>query len=129
LNLPFIHFNCAHRIFRGMGRVRTKAPSNGGAFGDAAALLFGGFAMVTKANNRRLFDLLERNITLKSRGYSMAYTGEGGVVVDRAGHVHGIWTFDGDGYKWVSPGSSEPRFRTADAKSAVLFTIVVLGPD
>jgi hypothetical protein len=109
--------------------VRAKEPSHRDAFGKAAALLFGGFVMVTKAHNRQLFDLLERNNTLKSRGYSMAYTGEGGVVVDRAGHVHGIWDYEGDGYKWVSPGSSEPRFRTTDAKSAVLFTIVVLGPD
>lgn len=59
----------------------------------------------------------------------MAYAGEGGIVIDRSGHVHGIWDHDGGGYKWVSPGSSEPRFRTGDAKSAVLYTIVVLGQE
>jgi predicted lipoprotein len=85
--------------------------------------------MVTKAHKCQLFDLLARNNTLKSRGFSMAYAGEGGIVVDRAGHVHGIWDHDGDGYTWVSPGSSEPRFRTDNAKSAVLYTIVVLGPE
>lgn len=85
--------------------------------------------MVTKAHNRQLFDLLERNNTLRSRGFSMAYAGESGIVIDRSGHVHGIWNHDGGGYKWVSPGSSEPRFRTDDAKSAVLYTIVVLGQE
>ena len=85
--------------------------------------------MANKPQNRRLFDLLQRNDMLKAKGFSMACGGEGTIVIDRAGHVHGIWDHDANGYKWVSPGSSEPRFRTEDATSAMLYTIIVLGQD
>lgn len=76
---------------------------------------------------RRLFDLLQSNEILKGKGYSLAYDTGGGIVVDRAGHVHGIWNHDARSYTWVSPGNTEPRFRTEDVKSAVLYTVVVLA--
>jgi hypothetical protein len=41
--------------------------------------------------------------------------------------VHGIWSFDGHCYTWMSPGSREPIFRTGDAKSAVLYTLAALA--
>jgi hypothetical protein len=79
--------------------------------------------------NRQLFGLLKKNQTLITKGYSLAYDAQGGIVIDRAGHVHGIWSHDSRNYTWVSPGSSEPRFRTQDVKSAVLYTVVVLAQD
>lgn len=79
--------------------------------------------------NRELFDLLEKNQVLKSKGYSLAYDQDGGIVIDRAGHVHGIWNRDRQSYAWVSPGNSEPKFRTQDVKSAVLYTVVVLAQE
>jgi len=77
----------------------------------------------------QLFGLLQTNKILKTKGYSLAYDGEGGIVVDRAGHVHGIWDHDERTYTWVSPGNTEPRFRTEDVRSAVLYTVVVLAQD
>ena len=41
--------------------------------------------------------------------------------------MHGIWNFDGRSYTWQSPGSTEPRFKTEDAKSAVLYTLAALN--
>ena len=79
------------------------------------------------ASNQRLFALLKKNETLKRKGYSLAYSPSTGIVVDRAGHVHGIWSHDTQAYSWVSPGNSEPKFRTEDANSAVLYTVVVLA--
>jgi hypothetical protein len=79
-----------------------------------------------KAENRRLLGLLNRNEMLKTRGYSFSCASAGGIVIDRSGHVHGIWDFDGRSYTWQSPGSAEPRFRTEDAKSAVLYTLTAL---
>jgi hypothetical protein len=76
---------------------------------------------------RRLLGLLERNETLKIKGYSLSRTKGGGIVIDRSGHVHGIWNFDGHCYTWMSPGSREPIFRTGDAKSAVLYTLAALA--
>jgi hypothetical protein len=81
------------------------------------------------ALNRELFSLLEKNAVLKSKGFSLACDPEGGIVIDRAGHVHGIWNHDSRGYAWVSPGNSEPKFRTEDLKSAVLYTVVVLAQE
>jgi hypothetical protein len=48
------------------------------------------------------------------------------LIVDRFGHVHGIWNFDGRSYAWQSPGSTEPKFTTGDPKSAVLYTLAAL---
>ncbi|WP_072370558.1 hypothetical protein [Hyphomicrobium sp. NDB2Meth4] len=82
-----------------------------------------------EAHNRELFSLLEKNEVLKARGYSFAYDADGGVIIDRAGHVHGIWSHDSHNYAWVSPDNSEPKFRTEDVRSAVLFTVVVLAQE
>ena len=84
---------------------------------------------MSDAHNRALFGLLRKNETLKLKGYSLAYSQANGIVIDRAGHVHGIWNHDTAAYSWVSPGSSEPKFRTEDAKSALLYTVVVLAQD
>lgn len=75
---------------------------------------------------RQLLGLLSRNETLKTKGFSLTSTPSGGIVIDRSGHVHGILDFDGRSYTWVSPGSSEPVFRTGNAQSAVLYTVVTL---
>jgi hypothetical protein len=80
-------------------------------------------------HNHELFGLLQKNPVLKMKGYSLAYDGDGSIVIDRAGHVHGIWNHDRKNYAWVSPGNSEPKFRTADAKSAMLYTVVVLAQE
>lgn len=82
-----------------------------------------------KVLNRELFDLLQKNEVLKAKGYSLAVDHDGGIVIDRAGHVHGIWNNDRKGYAWVSPGNSEPKFRTEDVRSAVLYTVVVLAQE
>ena len=79
-----------------------------------------------KAENRRLLGLLSRNEMLKMRGFSFSSAQAGGIVMDRFGHVHGIWDFDGRSYTWQSPGSTEPKFRTENAKSAVLYTLAAL---
>jgi len=84
---------------------------------------------MSDAQNRQLFGLLKKNETLKLKGYSLPYSQSSGIVIDRAGHVHGIWNHDAKSYAWVSPGNSEPKFRTEDAKSALLYTVVVLAQD
>lgn len=86
-------------------------------------------AAMREASTNQLFGLLQKNEVLKLKGYTLAYDGGGGIVIDRAGHVHGIWNHDDKNYAWVSPGNSEPKFRTADAKSALLYTVVVLAQE
>jgi hypothetical protein len=87
----------------------------------------GGAAMMVL--NDELFDVLKKNEVLRAKGFSVAVDREGGIVVDRAGHVHGIWNHDSRGYAWISPGNSEPKFRTEDLRSAVLYTVVVLAQE
>ena len=84
---------------------------------------------MNKVLNRELFCLLEQNDVLKLKGYSLAYDQDGGIVIDRAGHEHGIWNHDRKSYTWVSPGNSEPKFRTESARSAALYTVVVLAQE
>lgn len=81
---------------------------------------------MTKTQTWRLFGLLRRNETLRTQGFSLSCA-DGGIVIDRLGHVHGIWDFDGRSYRWVTPGNTEPIFQTADAKSAVRYTVVTLA--
>jgi hypothetical protein len=83
---------------------------------------------MTKTQTWRLFGLLRRNATLRRQGFSLSCAG-GGVVIDRLGHVRGIWDFDGQSYTWVTPGNSEPVFRTADVTSAVRYTLSTLARD
>ena len=79
-----------------------------------------------KAENRQLLGLLSRNDMLRTRGFSFNFAPTGSIVFDRFGHGHGIWNFDVRSYAWQSPGSTEPKFKTADAKSAVLYTLAAL---
>lgn len=76
---------------------------------------------------RHLLGLLAGNETLKTRGFSLTCTQTGGIVIDRSGHVHGIWDFDGGCYTWRSPGSTDPIFRTDSPNSAVVYTLVALS--
>jgi hypothetical protein len=80
-----------------------------------------------QAQAERLLGLLKKSPTLKSRGFSLSCSPAGGIVIDRSGHVHGIWDFDGRCYTWLSPGSSEPIYRTGNPESAVLYTLVTLA--
>lgn len=77
--------------------------------------------------NEHLLGLLVGNEALKRRGFSLSCTDNGAIVIDRSGHVHGIWDFDGRDYTWVSPGCSEPAFRTDSANSALVYTLVALS--
>jgi hypothetical protein len=89
-------------------------------------LLKGGESMRRTAS-QVLLGQLERNEMLKAKGYSFACAPTGGIVIDRAGHVHGVWDFDGGLYTWRSPGSSAAIFTTEDARAAVLYTLVALA--
>jgi hypothetical protein len=79
-----------------------------------------------KAHRAHLLNLLEQNAALKNRGFTLSRTPTGSIIVDRWGHVHGIWDFDGRCYTWTCPSSREPIFRTDSPNSAVVYTLVAL---
>jgi hypothetical protein len=124
LKLCFFRFNSRTSARGGSGRLHQLRQWN--------AVLRDAHRMGESMNqvlNRELFSLLEQNEVLKLKGYSLSFDQEGGIVIDRAGHVHGIWNHDRKSYTWVSPGNSEPKFRTENAKSAALYTVVVLAQE
>ena len=82
---------------------------------------------MTTTQTWRLFGLLRQSETLRTRGFSMSCAHDGGIVIDRSGLVQGIWDYDGGSYIWVTPGNSQPMFRTDDLASAVHFTVVTLA--
>ena len=74
-----------------------------------------------------LLGLLQRNDALKARGFSLNRTQTDSIVIDRFGHVHGIWEFDGRQYAWLSPCSTVPIFRTDSPSAAVVYTLIALA--
>lgn len=79
------------------------------------------------AHNEHLLGLLEGNEALRKRGFSTSRTPTGQIVIDRSGHVHGIWDHDGRNYTWLSPCNSEPVFSTESPSSAVVYTLITLS--
>lgn len=89
--------------------------------------MYGWGSMMIELQTQQLLELLNKNDTLKIKGFSVSHIPDGRVIIDRAGHVHGIWDYNGEDYVWVSPSSSEPLFRAGDAQAALLYTLVILG--
>jgi hypothetical protein len=79
------------------------------------------------AQDNHLLGLLQRNEVLKAKGYSLSSMLPDSIVIDRFGHVHGIWKYDGRQYAWLSPCSTEPIFRTDSPSAAVVYTLVALA--
>ena len=64
------------------------------------------------SQDNHLLGLLQRNEVLKAKGYSLNSTPPDSIVIDRFGHVHGIWTYDGRQYAWLSPNNTKPNNHT-----------------
>jgi hypothetical protein len=79
------------------------------------------------ARGSHLLNLLQCNDALRAKGFSLSRTNEGSIVVDRFGHVHGIWHCDGQQFAWTSPSSSEPQFLTDNPGAAVVYTLIALS--
>ena len=77
--------------------------------------------------NGHLLGLLQRNDVLKARGFSLSSMHTDSIVIERSGHVHGIWEFDGRQFAWLTPCSSEPIFRTDNPSAAVVYTLIALA--
>ena len=74
-----------------------------------------------------LRDRLTAHEILRLRGYSITIGSCGGVIIDRRGHVRGIWQSDGDRYGWTPAGYSEATHWSSDVEGAVRHTLVVLA--
>jgi hypothetical protein len=83
--------------------------------------------MGANTQSSELADRLEAEHELKKRGFGIACGPTGGVVIDRWGHVRGVWHFTGKSYFWTPAGNNVPIFRTESIEAAISYTLEVVG--
>lgn len=83
--------------------------------------------MLAKREEMHLLDLLGMHEILRLRGFSFVLGPQGGVVVDRRGHVRGIWHFDGRRFAWTPASNGGPTHWADDAQAAVRYTLVSIA--
>jgi hypothetical protein len=74
-----------------------------------------------------LWHLLQQNEVLQRNGYAVLFNEQGHVVIDRAGHVKGVWQAIDGVLAWTPAGYNEPLYKVADAKAAEQHTLVAFG--
>lgn len=74
-----------------------------------------------------LIDALESQEMLKLRGFSASCGPTDSVVVDRWGHVRGIWHVHNEQYYWTSGASSQPTHVATMQDDAVAYTLQVIA--
>lgn len=87
----------------------------------------GACSMGANSQSLDLAAWLEREVEFKQRGFATACGPTGGVVVDRWGHVRGVWHFVGKSYFWTPAGYNEPNYRTETIEAAFRYTLDVVG--
>lgn len=75
----------------------------------------------------QLLAALNTDESFQARAYTASTGDTGGIVVERAGHVRGVWHHHGSEFFWAPAGSSSPTFRTASLQDAVTHTLTALG--
>ena len=74
-----------------------------------------------------LFERLSANLELASRGYSVELNERGDLVIDRAGHVKGVWRSQFGVLEWTPAGYNGPIYRVANIDAAERHTLIALG--
>lgn len=74
-----------------------------------------------------LIEMLEAQEALKLRGFSASYGSTESVVVDRWGHVRGLWHIHKDQYFWTGGASSQPCHVVPTLEEAVAYTMRVIA--
>lgn len=49
------------------------------------------------------------------------------LLVERDGHLRGIWTADKEAYVWTAAGYTQPSFRTALLPEALKYTLIEIA--
>lgn len=83
--------------------------------------------MPAKAHDIELLERLQVHEILRLRGYAFVHGPHGGVVVDRHGHVRGIWHHDGKRYAWAPSSNTHATHWADDVDAAVRYTLIVIS--
>ncbi|MCB1504418.1 MAG: hypothetical protein KDJ47_05515 [Hyphomicrobiaceae bacterium] len=82
--------------------------------------------MTARMHEVELLELLCKHEVLRLRGYSFAIGPKGGVVIDRWGHVRGMWRYKNDRFSWTPASHTSSVHWSEDAEAAVRYTLVAL---
>jgi hypothetical protein len=83
--------------------------------------------MATQRQEIGLLQDLNRHEILRLRGYAFRLGAQGGVTVERWGHVRGVWRFENGQFAWTPTSHGEPLHNAEDAAAAVRYTLVALS--
>ncbi|HPG88544.1 MAG TPA: hypothetical protein PLD46_02740 [Hyphomicrobium sp.] len=70
---------------------------------------------------------LQSQEALTLRGFNATCGTSASVVVDRWGHMRGVWHFYNGNFFWTDGASSQPSFRTNSIEGAVAHTLSVVA--
>jgi hypothetical protein len=73
-----------------------------------------------------LAERLRHNPVLRLKGYSVNVEPRGGVIIDRAGHVRGIWHYRWLCYHWTPAGYNQATYAAPVAEAAESYTLQTL---
>jgi hypothetical protein len=79
-----------------------------------------------KARLHLLAEVLHGAESFAERGFEAKASPES-LLVQRDGHVRGIWTVEGDRYIWTAAGYCQPSFSTIALAEAVKFTLIEIS--
>lgn len=82
--------------------------------------------MPRKTRCNQLLDALQAEKGLVARGYTFEITDDTDLLIERRGHVCGIWAVSKTAFAWTDPSYGESTFRTKDVGEAVAHTIKAL---
>lgn len=82
--------------------------------------------MPTPSHERALLVLLQPIIQGHQSGQAVSMGESGGVVIERRGHVRGIWRCMTETFAWTPAGYNEPTYHAADLDHAVRYTQTVV---
>jgi hypothetical protein len=84
--------------------------------------------MPTKATERELLTAMEQLLIGNPRGLTIIQGDCGGIVIERRGHVRGIWRCLDGSFAWTPSGYNEPVHVSADIPAVLTYTqTVILG--
>lgn len=83
--------------------------------------------MGANVENTDLMLALSADPELGAKGFTASCGPTGGVVIDRWGHVRGVWHFHAGAYFWIPVGNSDAVYRTPTLDGAFTYTITTIA--
>jgi hypothetical protein len=84
--------------------------------------------MPTNATERELLIAMEKLLIGNTRGLTISQGDCGGIVIERRGHVRGIWRCLDGSFAWTPSGYNEPIHVADDIQAVLTYTqTAILG--